>query len=144
MCHPPRPRLTLPCRAPNLQVLSGRAAQLDATVRTMEQDLGFVSEELKGLQVSSKASARDAGKAGADTMQRLERALYGVQAVLMGSGPGGDLRGLMTPPPAGAHGARPRRAGRVALGPLPRFHAAVSRALRVGTCLAFLCRRRGG
>ena len=31
----------------------------------------------------------------------LERALYNVHAVLIGSGPGGDLRGLMAPPPAG-------------------------------------------
>jgi len=31
----------------------------------------------------------------------LERALYNAQAVLVGSGPGGDLRGLMAPPPSG-------------------------------------------
>jgi len=30
-----------------------------------------------------------------------ERALYSARAVLVGSGPGGDLRGLMKPPPAG-------------------------------------------
>lgn len=34
-------------------------------------------------------------------MHGLERALYNAQAVLVGSGPGGDLRGLMAPPPSG-------------------------------------------
>jgi hypothetical protein len=100
-----RSLLPLPPSLSAAQVLSGRAAQLDATVRTLEQDLGFTSEELSRLQAGAKASARAAGASGADASSRLERALYGVKGVLMGSGPGGDLRGLMTPPPAGTHTA---------------------------------------
>jgi hypothetical protein len=44
------------------QTLSGRAAQLDATQRTLEQDLGFVKAEIERLQVAAKAAARSAGQ----------------------------------------------------------------------------------
>ena len=38
---------------------------------------------------------------GSELTHSLERALYNAHAVLVGSGPGGDLRGLMAPPPSG-------------------------------------------
>jgi len=43
------------------QVLSGRAAQLEATARSLEQDLGFVKEELTKLQRSVKTATTVAG-----------------------------------------------------------------------------------
>ncbi len=43
------------------QVLSGRAAQQDASMRTLEQDLGFVKDELAKLQRATKEAARIAG-----------------------------------------------------------------------------------
>jgi hypothetical protein len=43
------------------QVLSGRAAQLEATARSLEQDLGFVKDELARLQRSPRATAHLAG-----------------------------------------------------------------------------------
>ena len=43
------------------QVLSGRAAQLEATARSLEQDLGFVKDELARLQRSARATAHLAG-----------------------------------------------------------------------------------
>lgn len=44
-----------------LQVLSGRAAQLDASMRSLEQDLGFVKDELQKLSGETKRLALAAG-----------------------------------------------------------------------------------
>lgn len=84
------------------KVLSGRAAQQDASARALEQDLGFLFlEERKRLATDADEAAALAGSDGAELAHACERARYRLSAVLLGSGPGGDLRGLLAPPPPG-------------------------------------------